>query len=577
MRHSSMATAFYLVVVRLSICSGIATGDSFEWQLCNLYFDENYCKENTGLGKNATGVVEVTTSEPLPKTVFESPFLQTSEKSAANFSLVNNERGHKGNETDFSPKNYESDSSQLSPKSMTDELPQETLLAKPTAVLPIVLVSPQKPQLATTRSGEPLGLLIPLTAVNGNSNFDSDIDPLKTPSVALPSIHKLLQNRQGTAQVNRDPPKEIVLAAARNEATKLRETGKKELAREMDQINRSQMSVLTNTDYMKFTRNQDPFDVQRKKPDFEFADISKLLEASSTGTNLTTPRKERADSEGLPKPTLKQTGPVSSDPANKLPVTSVRPDWGPLRKGPLNLTPISNSPANFIKKTSIPPAAPAPVKANVPDHVDCPVMKAEYDRICFVKPVPQAANATKRFCDAFKNNCKNLIKSLGGLIDPAARLEALQAGQIMGSKEEFAPSEDHESCLQLKPEYDDNCQGEVSPDVANETAAFCTAYVTMCKHLMETPQFGKYTEQATKFCERYMERCPKNQVPDEPVHFKKAKHIYIREFQYICTMMKSFASTYCIRPTVLKVMKYLILCGFYKQKCIDPYTSVVYA
>lgn len=72
----------------------------------------------TGLGKNATGVVEVTTSEPLPKTVFESPFLQTSEKSAANFSLVNNERGHKGNETDFSPKNYESDSSQLSPKSM---------------------------------------------------------------------------------------------------------------------------------------------------------------------------------------------------------------------------------------------------------------------------------------------------------------------------------------------------------------------------------------------------------------------------------------------------------------------------
>lgn len=37
-------------------------------------------------------------------------------------------------------------------------------------------------------------------------------------------------------------------------------------------------------------------------------------------------------------------------------------------------------------------------------------MKAEYDRICFVKPVPQAANATKRFCDAFKNNCKNLIK-----------------------------------------------------------------------------------------------------------------------------------------------------------------------
>lgn len=56
----------------------------------------------------------------------------------------------------------------------------------------------------------------------------------------------------------------------------------------MDQINRSQMSVLTNTDYMKFTRNQDPFDVQRKKPDFEFADISKLLEASSTGTNLTT-------------------------------------------------------------------------------------------------------------------------------------------------------------------------------------------------------------------------------------------------------------------------------------------------
>lgn len=105
----------------------------------------------------------------------------------------------------------------------TDELPQETLLAKPTAVLPIVLVSPQKPQLATTRSGEPLGLLIPLTAVNGNSNFDSDIDPLKTPSVALPSIHKLLQNRQGTAQVNRDPPKEIVLAAARNEATKLRE------------------------------------------------------------------------------------------------------------------------------------------------------------------------------------------------------------------------------------------------------------------------------------------------------------------------------------------------------------------
>uniref|UniRef100_A0A0N5AGU5 Leishmanolysin-like peptidase n=1 Tax=Syphacia muris TaxID=451379 RepID=A0A0N5AGU5_9BILA len=163
-----------------------------------------------------------------------------------------------------------------------------------------------------------------------------------------------------------------------------------------------------------------------------------------------------------------------------------------------------------------------------------------------------------------------------------------------------------QSCFQLKPEYDDNCLSALTANDTQEIVAFCAAYLTMCKDIMDSRhfyvfnrpnysaycsvnlerfeyvcpepfRFGKYTEQATKFCERYMSRCPSNQVPHKPVYFKKEKHIYIREVEYICSSLKNFASTYCIRPTVLKVMKYLMICGFYKQKCIDVYSTVIYA